>query len=216
MDGKDGQNIYGSIDEDARRRDFTLQCPLLLPPGEEQIIDYHDGVKDIRHNRIKSVIPLGTTFIEDPVRMLRAVKYSVSTGSKIPYTLKKAIRKHSPLLKDVSVSRMTEEIFKILQSSCAAPTFQSCLDMQLFDALLPKIYEEMNRPKSGKVFTREFFKDMKALDMYTQDEGENKSRSRMLQYLTRSLALNRREPFQQEKRAFLWMWFLKSRTVSNR
>ena len=185
LDGKDGQNIYGSIDEDAKRRDFTLNA-LYYSPREEQIIDYHDGVKDIRRNRLKSVIPLNTTFVEDPVRMLRAVKYSVSTGSRIPYPLKKAIKKHSTLLKDVSVSRMTEEIFKILQSSCAAPIFQNCRDLLLFEYLLPGIQKEFDRPGTGRSFTRRFFEDMERLDEYTQREGENKTRSRMLQYLTQA------------------------------
>ncbi|OQY35483.1 MAG: hypothetical protein B6241_00865 [Spirochaetaceae bacterium 4572_59] len=185
LDGKDGQNIYGSIDEDARRRDFTLNA-LYYSPKEEQIIDYHDGVKDIRKNRLKSVIPLNTTFVEDPVRMLRAVKYSVTTSSKIPFKLKKSIKKHSSLLKDVSVSRMTEEIFKILQSSYAAPIFHRCREMQLFEYLLPQIHEEMNRSGSGKDFTKKFFSDMDKLDKYTRREGKMKARSRMLQYLTQS------------------------------
>ena len=185
LDGKDGENVYGSIDEDARRRDFTLNA-LYYSPREEQIIDYHDGVRDIRKNRLKSVIPLDTTFVEDPVRMLRAVKYSVSTGSRIPLVLKKAIKKHSLLLKDVSVSRMTEEIFKILQSSYAAPIFQRCLEMRLFEYLLPQVFLQMNKSGSGKDFTRRFFLDMVKLDKYTEREGDNKTRSRMLQYLTRS------------------------------
>ena len=186
LNGKDGQNLYGSIDEDARRRDFTLNA-LYYSPREEQIIDYHDGVKDIRRNRLKSVIPLDTTFIEDPVRMLRAVKYSVSTGSKIPFNLKKAIRKHASLLKDVSVSRMTEEIFKILQSSCAAQIFQRCLDMQIFDALLPKIYEEMNRPeKAEELLPGPFSMIWRNWINIPEGKGEDKARSRMLQYLTQS------------------------------
>jgi len=185
LDGGDGQNIYGSIDEDARRRDFTLNA-LYYSPREEQIIDYHDGVRDIRRNRLRSVIPLDTTFKEDPVRMLRAVKYSVMTGARIPFTLKKAIRKHTPLLKDVSVSRMTEEIFKILQSSYAGPIFKSCLELQIFEYLLPNLYREMRKPSTGRSFSDRFFKDMAKLDEYTGREGDSKARSRMLQFLTQA------------------------------
>ncbi len=185
LDGKDGENVYGSIDEDARRRDFTLNA-LYYSPREEQIIDYHDGVRDIRKNRLKSVIPLDTTFVEDPVRMLRAVKYSVITNAKIPHSLKKAIRKHAPLLKEVSVSRMTEEIFKILQSTYASRIFQRSLDLNIFEHLLPQIYGTMHKPGSGKAFTKEFFRDMDRLDKYTRREGDGKTRSRMLQYLTQA------------------------------
>ncbi len=185
LDGKDGENVYGSIDEDARRRDFTLNA-LYYSPREEQIIDYHDGVRDIRKNRLKSVIPLETTFVEDPVRMLRAVKYSVTTNARIPFKLRKAIKKHASLLKEVSVSRMTEEIFKILQSSYAASIFQRCLELHLFEYLLPQIFLAMNKPGTGKEFARNFFQDMVKLDKYTRREGENKTRSRMLQHLTQS------------------------------
>ena len=78
LDGKDGENVYGTLDEDAKRRDFTLNA-LYYFSREEQIIDYHDGVRDIRNGRLRSVIPLDSSFKEDPVRMLRAVKYSVMT-----------------------------------------------------------------------------------------------------------------------------------------
>ncbi len=72
-------NTYGSIDEDALRRDFSLNA-LYYDPLDGIIVDYVGGVKDIRARKLVPVIPLKTIFTEDPVRMLRAVKYSVSTG----------------------------------------------------------------------------------------------------------------------------------------
>ena len=63
LEGGEGDNVYGAMDEDAKRRDFTLNA-LYYSPREEQIIDYHDGVKDIKNRKLRSVIPLDVTFTD--------------------------------------------------------------------------------------------------------------------------------------------------------
>ncbi len=129
-------NSFGTMDDDVQRRDFTLNA-LYYDPIKEQVIDYVGGVKDIRARRIKPVIPLKTIFVDDPVRMLRAIKYAVSTDSAIPFSLGRAIRKHSSLLQPVSPSRLTEEIIKILNSGKAAGIVASCLRYDCFMYLQP-------------------------------------------------------------------------------
>ena len=108
-------NTFGTMDEDVQRRDFTINA-LYYDPIKEQIIDYVDGVRDIRRKLIKPVIPLNIIFEEDPVRMLRAIKYSATTGFKIPLKLHNKIRKSAHLLSPISPSRLTEELLKIINS----------------------------------------------------------------------------------------------------
>jgi poly(A) polymerase len=117
-DGPTG-NIFGTVEEDVLRRDFTLNA-LFYDPGKQIVVDFVGGMKDIREERIRPIIPLKTIFQDDPVRMIRAVKYGAATGFKLPLTLRWQIKKESPLLAGVSHSRLTEEISKIIHSAQAA------------------------------------------------------------------------------------------------
>ncbi|MCL2879219.1 MAG: polynucleotide adenylyltransferase PcnB [Treponema sp.] len=135
---KDGHtsNTYGSIDEDVLRRDFTLNA-LFYDPGQQLVIDYVGGMKDIREKRLRPIIPLSEIFTDDPVRMIRAVKYGAASDFPLPVNLKWKIRKQSPLLASVSPSRLTEEIFKIIHSSRAAAIVESLDNMGLYTYLQP-------------------------------------------------------------------------------
>ena len=76
-------NSFGTIDEDVQRRDFTINA-LYYDPIQKQVIDYVGGMRDIKKHILRPVIPLDHIFIEDPVRMLRAVKYSATKPSSSP------------------------------------------------------------------------------------------------------------------------------------
>jgi len=90
-------NIFGTMDEDVRRRDFTFNA-LYYNPLKGHIIDYVGGVKDIQNKKAVPVIPLKQIFSEDPVRMLRAIKYATCTEFCIPFFLRRKIKKCAPLL----------------------------------------------------------------------------------------------------------------------
>ena len=108
-------NQFGTIEEDCTRRDFSINS-LYYDPLKGNLLDFNNALEDFRKKRLVSLIPLNKTFIEDPVRMVRAVKYSVTTGFRIPYKLSRSIRVFAPELERVSTSRMTEEVNKILAS----------------------------------------------------------------------------------------------------
>lgn len=129
-------NSFGTIDEDVMRRDFTLNA-LYYDPLKEQVIDYVDGVNDIKEGVIKPVIPLKTIFAEDPVRMLRAIKYAASTGFKLPHQLKHKICKSAKLLSQVSPSRLTEELMKIINSGHSYDIVKLALETDLYMYLQP-------------------------------------------------------------------------------
>jgi poly(A) polymerase len=136
---KDGltSNTFGSINEDVLRRDFTMNA-LFYDPGQQIVVDYVGGIKDIRAKQVKPIIPLSKIFMDDPVRMIRAVKYGAATGFALPLPLKWKIKKQSYLLSTVSPSRLTEEIFKIIHSEHAARIVESLDSMGLYAFLQPE------------------------------------------------------------------------------
>ena len=138
--GREGNNnVYGTIDEDVKRRDFSINA-LYYDPQNEYILDFVDAYKDIRKGKIRSLIPLDTTFAEDPVRMIRGVKYAATTGFKIPYRLKRSIVTYRSELQRCSSSRLTEEVLKVLLSGSSKVIFKMFIEYKLLEFVLPVIY----------------------------------------------------------------------------
>jgi poly(A) polymerase len=129
-------NIFGTIDEDVLRRDFTFNA-LLYDPQQQIVVDYVGGMKDIRSRCIRPIIPLNMIFSGDPVRMLRAVKYSAITGFPLSMKVRWKIRKQASLLASVSPSRLTEEINKIVHSSQAGSIVARLEELGLYQYLQP-------------------------------------------------------------------------------
>jgi len=135
---KDGptSNTFGAIEEDVLRRDFTMNA-LFYDPGQQIVVDYVGGMKDIREKKVKPIIKLAEIFTDDPVRMIRAVKYAAATGFALPLSVRWKIKKHSGLLSSISSSRLTEEILKILHSAKAADIVDALDRMGLYCYLQP-------------------------------------------------------------------------------
>ena len=135
---KDGltSNTYGTIEEDVLRRDFSLNA-LFYDPLKQEVVDYVGGMKDIREKRIRPIIPLKVIFEDDPVRMIRAVKYAAAAGFALPLSLRWKIRRQSALLAPVSPSRLTEEIMKIIHAPAAAEIGDSLEAQGLYVYLQP-------------------------------------------------------------------------------
>ena len=140
-------NTFGSINEDVLRRDFTMNA-LFYDPVQQTIVDYVGGIKDIRAKLVRPIIQLSKIFTDDPVRMIRAVKYGAATGFTLPFQLKWKIKKQSHLLSTISPSRLTEEIFKIIQSPQAARIVEALDTMGLYAYLQPQAAKLMREPGS--------------------------------------------------------------------
>ena len=153
-------NTFGSIKEDVLRRDFTMNA-LFYDPVQQIVVDYIGGMKDIQAKRVKPIIPLATIFRDDPVRMIRAVKYSASTGFSLPVSLKWKIKSQSELLTSVSPSRLTEEIFKIIHSPQAARIVEVLDEMGLYSYLQPNAAKLM---KENQSFRIRYLRSMAALN----------------------------------------------------
>lgn len=161
-------NDFGTIDEDVQRRDFTINA-LYYDAISNQVIDYVGGMRDIKKHILRPVIPLDRIFVEDPVRMLRAIKYSATTHAKIPFSLRHKIVTSAVLLSQISPSRLTEELLKIINSSYADKIIQEALDTELFIYLQPAatslIYE-------NKTFEKSYMENMKQLALLNQNEPD--------------------------------------------
>jgi poly(A) polymerase len=153
-------NTFGTMDEDVFRRDFTMNA-LFYDIEQQVVVDYVGGMNDIKKRQVRPVIPLSEIFTEDPVRMIRAVKYAALTGFSIPFNLKLKIARQSGLLAGISPSRLTEEILKIINSDNAEAVVDLLDKMGLYNYLQPNAARLMRKNPS---FRQNYLKSMAALN----------------------------------------------------
>ncbi|EPJ78212.1 MULTISPECIES: polynucleotide adenylyltransferase PcnB [Pseudomonas] len=129
-------NVYGTLEEDAQRRDFTINA-LYYDPVSERVLDYANGVHDIRNRLIRLIGDPQQRYKEDPVRMLRAVRFAAKLDFGIEKHSATPIRPLAPMLRDIPSARLFEEVLKLFMSGYAASTFEMLVDLELFDPLFP-------------------------------------------------------------------------------
>lgn len=169
VDGSVG-NSFGTMDEDVMRRDFSINA-LYYDPEKELVIDYVNGVRDIRDKVISPVIPLDRIFIEDPVRMLRAVKYGATTECRLPKKLRKKITRSASLLSPVSPSRLTEELLKIINSSHAHDIVAMALETDLYTYLQPAAASLIF---GSKAFRKAYMESLAELDELSRNRPDSR------------------------------------------
>lgn len=130
-------NVYGSIEDDALRRDFTLNA-LYYDPIHNIIIDYTNGFEDLQSGSLKLIGDPAKRFREDPVRMLRAVRFEVKLGFALPSDLVEAIHHMSYLLQTVSPARMFDEVIKLLLNGQGNAIYQQLRHYHLFGQIFPQ------------------------------------------------------------------------------
>lgn len=135
-------NVYGTLEEDAQRRDFTINA-LYYDPVSERILDYANGVHDIRNRLIRLIGDPTQRYQEDPVRMLRAVRFAAKLNFGIEKHTVQPIRQLAPMLREIPAARLFEETLKLFLSGQAADTFEMLVDLQLFDPLFPASAEAL-------------------------------------------------------------------------
>ncbi len=153
-------NDFGTIEQDVLRRDFTMNA-LYYDPLQEQIIDYVGGMHDIKKHVLRPVIPLDIIFTEDPVRMLRAIKYSATTDAKMTFNLRHKIKQSAQLLSTVSPSRITEELLKIINNVHASEIISEAIDTDIFMYLQPSVSAMLYERKDIEV---SFMENLRRLD----------------------------------------------------
>ena len=129
-------NVYGTREDDAIRRDFTVNA-LYYDPSNETILDYHGGLRDLHRKSVRIIGDARERYREDPVRMLRAARFAAKLGFAIDERSRKPIREMAPLLENVPPSRVYEEMHKLLLSGHAATSLRELRSLGLHHGLLP-------------------------------------------------------------------------------
>lgn len=131
-------NIYGTIDEDVMRRDFTINA-LYYDYHEQTILDFVGGMDDLVARRLRSIGDPMERFPEDPVRMLRAIRFAAKLELKVDPEILEAIQKHKSLLKEISGQRLFAEVVKLYYSGNAKCANQMLIDTEVIHILMPEL-----------------------------------------------------------------------------
>ena len=130
-------NVYGNIEQDALRRDFSVNA-LYYNIADFSIIDYADGVDDLRNGVLRLLGDPETRYREDPVRMLRAARFAAKLGFRIAPATESPIGELAPLLTDIPPARLFEEILKLFMGGTAVGSFEKLRHYGLFAQLFPE------------------------------------------------------------------------------
>jgi poly(A) polymerase len=149
-------NQYGTPEEDAFRRDFTING-LFYDPAERTVIDYVGGIEDLRAGVVRSIGDPIMRFQEDPVRMLRAIVMSERLEFKLDPLVIEALDKIGPHIRHAAPARLLEEYYKILRSGAAERVFQGLARACLVEHISSEMEEGL---------CEEFFESLSRLDAY--------------------------------------------------
>ena len=138
-------NVFGTQEQDALRRDFTVNA-LFYDPATEQVWDYHGGVADLKTKRLRMIGDPDQRYREDPVRMLRAVRLSASRGLEIDDATREPIKALTLLLANVPPARLFDEMLKLLLSGHAYECVLALRQEGLHHGLLPMLDVILEQP----------------------------------------------------------------------
>ncbi len=138
-------NIFGSIEEDAERRDFTINA-LYYSVKDFKVYDFANGVEDINLGLIRLIGDPETRYREDPVRMLRAIRFASKLNMQISEETKAPIKELAPLLENIPAARLFEEFLKMFLSGNGEENFLLLREYQLLSYLFPTLSHLNSEP----------------------------------------------------------------------
>jgi poly(A) polymerase len=150
-------NVFGTPEEDALRRDFTINA-LFYNVGERTVLDHTDGLGDLRRKLIRTIGDPEIRFREDPIRILRAIKFAARLGFSIEERTLGALRDVRGDLDKAATARVLEEINRFCRSGAARHSFELLLATEVFDVIFP----EIARPYARRADARELMLDLLA------------------------------------------------------
>ncbi len=139
-------NEFGTHEEDAARRDFTLNA-LYYDPLTEEVIDFHRGVADLQKRTVRMIGDPEKRYREDPVRMLRAVRFASKLSGAIEPATLEPIRRLAPLIEHVPASRLFDETLKLLTCGHAMDCLRKLREVGLHQDLMPLLDVVFNVPE---------------------------------------------------------------------
>ncbi len=152
QDGENGMllrdNVYGTIEEDALRRDFTINA-LYYNIEDFSVVDYADGLKDLQAGVLRLLGDPEQRYREDPVRMLRAVRFAAKLGFVINPACEKPLFECGELLDGVPPARLFEEVLKLFLGGTALHAFEKLRHFDLFRHLFPETDESLRHEEQG-------------------------------------------------------------------
>ncbi len=155
-------NVYGTIDQDAERRDFTVNA-LYYDISDFSVRSYGGGLKDLQSRTLRLIGDPEQRYKEDPVRMLRAVRFATKLGMTIDAATLAPIKKLSPLLSDIPAARLHEEVLKLFFHGHANSNLDMLHQLGLFKSLMPVIDGAIAENKNH-ITARMTYKVMQATD----------------------------------------------------
>lgn len=138
-------NVFGNREQDAARRDFTCNA-MYFDPAELTVFDYHRGYKDVQAKTVRIIGDARLRYREDPVRMLRAVRFAAKLGFHIHAQTSAPIRELAPLLENVPAARMFDEMQKLLLSGHAVACLKRLRSEGLHHGVLPMLDVILEQP----------------------------------------------------------------------
>jgi poly(A) polymerase len=158
-------NLYGTLKEDAFRRDFSVNG-LYYDIQKSQVIDYVDGLEALNNSEIRMIGKPVERFKEDPVRMMRAIRFKVKLGATIDSKISKSITNQAHLLANIPAARLYDECIKLFHNENACEIFEQLLKFGLLNYLFPQTEKTLfinktllntsKRIKNGKPVTPAF------------------------------------------------------------
>jgi len=145
-------NVFGTLEEDARRRDFTVNA-LYYDCRSGEVVDYHGGLTDLKKRTLRIIGDPETRFREDPVRMLRAVRLGAKLGLTIDSSTRAPIKRLAPLLEHVPPPRLFEEMLKLLLSGHANACLRQLRHEGLHKGMLPLLDVILDQPLGERFVT---------------------------------------------------------------
>ncbi|HMP88567.1 MAG TPA: polynucleotide adenylyltransferase PcnB [Kiritimatiellia bacterium] len=144
-------NVYGTPAQDAWRRDFTVNG-LFYNIEDYSLIDYVDGLSDVRKKLIRVIGDPDTRMLEDPVRMIRAVRFACSLGFNYDPETENAIMRHAARISKASPARMFEEVQKLFFSGHSRDVLQHLCRFNLLDQMMPELAEAMKADERSRAW----------------------------------------------------------------
>tara|TARA_R110002167_G_scaffold6896_5_gene32554 strand:- start:242 stop:1564 length:1323 start_codon:yes stop_codon:yes gene_type:complete len=162
-------NVYGTMEEDAVRRDFTINA-LYYSPKDFNIYDYVNSLDDIQNKLIRLIGDPETRYREDPVRMLRALRFAAKLNFNIEEKTKNPIYELAPLLGNIAAARLFDEVLKLFMSGYAVNLFKALRHFHLFESLFPSIHHALKHHPRKAFYLEVIEQGLKNTDTRIQAE----------------------------------------------
>jgi len=162
-------NVFGTPEEDALRRDFTIN-QLFYDLGEETVLDHADGLADLRRKLVRTIGDPDIRFREDPIRILRAIKFAARLDFEIEKKTLDALRRSRQELDKAATPRVLEEINRFCRGGAARRSFELLEETGMFEVIFPEIGRAYAKDEQARALMLELLEPMDTASPATRRE----------------------------------------------